>query len=426
MSPIKITRSLHIEQSNYLEDACVSSVGYVSLEKDVLVEKTSYGGQREYYFRSRGLPDQGSLRSVIRRSEDNGSTWSLVGPGTCYVPLENNRRLQRWFPSYVLNPVNGTLLEMVMTWEDIEGLLPWDPKNPAFCTGRIYLRYSRDQGGTWSSEEQLIMAGSEYDATHWGPQLYYGRNGTGDLGEVVYSNDTTFIIPYAVLLDTEEGGTQVRKNYSSCMFGTWRPDGNVEWRMSAYATVPSPLCTDGGCEPSVVQLEDGTLVMTMRVVVRQNTAPPGVSGTRYVVTSRDMGKTWSDPEPLRFDDGQILNTPTCLGQLFHSTKNNQLYLIDNILDRPVYGHDPRYPLRIVEVDKATLRLKRQTLTTIVSRDESQGQPETIRFSNWARYEDRKTKNLILFLTGCPGNEGRHEACGVPPHSYRYEIELPTE
>lgn len=65
------------------------------------------------------------------------------------------------------------------------------------------------------------------------------------------------------------------------------------------------------------------------------------------------------------------------------------------------------------------------MTVIETRNEAEG-GRTIRFSNWARYEDRVTGNLILFMTGCPGNVGRHETCGVPPHNYRYEIEFQSE
>ncbi|MBN1345517.1 MAG: hypothetical protein JXQ73_22685 [Phycisphaerae bacterium] len=74
----------------------------------------------------------------------------------------------------------------------------------------------------------------------------------------------------------------------------------------------------------------------------------------------------------------------------------------------------------------TLRVKRETVTVVESRKPDLGQPPNIRFSNWRRYEDRQTKNVVLLMTGCPGDVGRHETCGVPQHGYRYEIILPTE
>jgi hypothetical protein len=427
MNKIKVTRSLHIEQPGILEEAAVVSVGYVAGGRSVLVESVVYGLQREYYFRARDIRETGYKPTgpAIRRSEDNGLTWKPVETWVRYSPLEGKRRLQKNPPQTYLHPRKNSLLRLYFSNEDIEGMLPWDPESPTGKTGRLFTQVSTDAGATWSAPRQLVIGGPEFDETHWGPEIWYGRNfGYPEGVGLLYMNDRRFVLPFAADIPDEKSGNMISK--SSCLIGTWRDDGWVDWEMSAYATVPEPFSVQGGCESSIALLNDGTLIMTMRVLVHQETAPPGISGTRYVVTSRDEGKTWSVPAPLRFEDGQILNTPACMGQIFRSGKNNHLYLIDNILDGPVFCHDPRYPLRIVEIDETTLRLKRGTLTTIETRDESQNQPETIRFSNWAKYEDRQTKNLILFITGCPGNDGRHEVCGVPPHSYRYEIEFPVE
>ncbi len=423
MSKIKVTRSIHIEQPGILEEAAVVSVRYIATDRPVLMESVAYGGQREYYFRARDICDSGyrPAEPVIRRSEDNGRTWKTVETWVQYKPLGGQRRLQKNPPMFHLHPRTSSLLRLYFSNEDIEGILPWDPASPTGKTGRLYTEISTDGGATWSAPRQLVIKGAEFDEIHWGPEIRYGRNfGYPESVEPLYLDDRRFLLPFAG--DIPEGENGPMNSKSACLIGTWRDDGWADWEMSAYATVPKPYSVQGGCEPGIALLRGGTLLMTMRVLVHQETAPPGISGSRYFVISRDLGKTWSAPEPLRFDDGQILNTPACMGQLYRSGKNGRLYLIDNILDRPVFGHDPRYPLRIVEVDEATFRLKRQTLTTIETRDEQQGR--TIRFSNWARYEDRETKNLILFITGCPGNEGRHEACGVPPHSYRYEVEFP--
>ena len=72
----------------------------------------------------------------------------------------------------------------------------------------------------------------------------------------------------------------------------------------------------------------------------------------------------------------------------------------------------------------TLRVMPETVTVIETRDVAAGQPANIRFSNWRRYEDRETRNIVLVMTGCPNDVGRYETCGVPPHCYRYEITLP--
>jgi hypothetical protein len=113
-----------------------------------------------------------------------------------------------------------------------------------------------------------------------------------------------------------------------------------------------------------------------------------------------------------------------LAYVFRSTKNGRLYIITNILDKPTIGCDPRTTLQMAEIDMAALRVLPETVMVKETRPSAAGQPENIRFSNWRRYEDRVTKNIILVMTGGPGDVGRSESCEVPPHSCRYEIVLP--
>ena len=163
--------------------------------------------------------------------------------------------------------------------------------------------------------------------------------------------------------------------------------------------------------------------MTMRVRTHRG-AKLAIPSGKFYTTSADQGKAWSEPEPLRYSDGRQVYCPACLAHAFCSPKNGRLYIITNILDAPTCGCDPRTTLQIAEVDLQTLRIIPETVTVIETRDAAAGQPETIRFSNWTRYEDRATQNTVLFMTGCPGDVGRHETCGVPPHCYRYDIILP--
>jgi len=99
-----------------------------------------------------------------------------------------------------------------------------------------------------------------------------------------------------------------------------------------------------------------------------------------------------------------------------------VFRITNIVNEPVYGCDPRTTLQIAEIAEPSLRVIRESITAIETRQPDQY--EQIRFSNFARYEDRETGNIVLLMTGCPGNQGRHEECGVEPHAYRYEIVVP--
>jgi len=424
---IQVKRAVHIRQPDILEEAMVMSVGYVSPDRNVLMASVGYGRQREYYFRSRGKKDPRTnvTPHAIQVSVDNGCTWKQIEEWPEYLPLRGDRRMCRREPNWLYNPKTGTLLRIYGTHEDIDGVLPWDPRSPVPKTGRLYTQISRDGGKTWGRPEQLIIRGGGHDETHWAPGLWYGKNSGGVEGVApVFCEDQRFLLPlYAKRID-KAGDPLSGKGQSACLIGRWRDDDSgVDWDMTAYATVPRPHSNCGGDEPSVAVLPGGKLLMTMRVRVDPKDGTTTPSG-RWFVTSDDMGKTWSAPQLLRYDDGQQVYNPACLAHVFRSGKNGRLYIITNILDSPTHGCDPRTALHIAEIDMTTLRVVRDTVTAIESRDPAQGQPPNIRFSNWRRYEDRQTKNIVLFMTGCPGNVGRHETCGVPPHSFRYEIILP--
>jgi hypothetical protein len=195
----------------------------------------------------------------------------------------------------------------------------------------------------------------------------------------------------------------------------------VDWSISSLVTIKPEFSNCGADEASVARFPDGRIAMTMRVRVDPNDGTTLPSG-KFITTSRDLGRTWEEPQPLRYTDGTQVYCPASLAHIFVSSKNGRIYLITNFLDRPTQGCDPRTSLQIAELDPTTLRVIRDSLTTIETRQPDQ--LETIRFSNWRWYEDRETRDIVLFMTGCPGNQGRHEACRVPPHSYRYDLILP--
>ncbi|MFH1568651.1 MAG: hypothetical protein ABIL09_11695, partial [Gemmatimonadota bacterium] len=140
---------------------------------------------------------------------------------------------------------------------------------------------------------------------------------------------------------------------------------------------------------------------------------------RFFTTSGDLGRSWTEPEVLRYEDGEQVLCPASLAHVLSSTKTGRFYLITNILAEPTWGCRPRFTLQIAEIDVDTLRLRRDSVAVIDTNDPSG--PPTTDFSNWRWYEDRETGDIVLVMTGCPGDRGRSEDCGVPPHSYRYEI-----
>jgi hypothetical protein len=212
--------------------------------------------------------------------------------------------------------------------------------------------------------------------------------------------------------------------HNALLIGQWdKGNSDVLWEVSRPVHVDPERGHDEG-EPSVAILPDGRFLMTLR----SRSFPDdglAIRSAKFWTVTDDLGKTWSDPDVLTYTDGSQVYCPASLAHVVRSSKNGRLYIIGNFLDEPTEkGCDPRSTLQIAEVDPDAIQVRRETMTVIETRNKQAGQPGTIRFSNWRRYEDRKTGNIVIVMTACPGDIGRFSGGGCPPHSYRYDIALP--
>ena len=163
------------------------------------------------------------------------------------------------------------------------------------------------------------------------------------------------------------------------------------------------------------------------MVLRSRTYPhtgQELPSLHYYAISCDEGRTWSEAKPLIYDDGSYAFSPSCLANVFRSSKNGRFYVITNFADGPCINCNPRNKLQIAEIDTDALRIKKDTVTIIEQQDKAAGQPDTIGFSNFRWYEHRETTNIILYMTACPGETNPPPERKVSPHAYRYDIHLP--
>ncbi len=399
MSQITVQKSFHIEMPSILIEALVQSLGYVSAKENTLMEHVTQGLQRRTWFTANKLtePRFEPPPGIIRKSDDNGKSWRVVEEFASYRPRGGKNEYFVYSPVFTSNPRTGEIVRFFTRVESVQGLFPWDQGSPWFQSGKVFSQYSRDGGLSWTEPKQVVISGAGYDETRWAPEITYGVNGGGIEGVTpIPLDDREFIVPCY----SQRTANGKRRWYSSALIGTWRGDGdNVAWRMTAYATVDARSSGNGG--------EHGTTVRT----------------AKFLTTSADMGGSWAEPEILRYDDGSQVLCPASLANIFISSKTHGLYIITNVLSEPTWGCRPRFTLQIAEMDMATLRVIRESVTVIDTNDTSGGKLPTIDFSNWRWYEDRETLGLVLVMTGCPGDKGRSETCGVPPHSYRYDITL---
>ena len=413
------------------------TVSYASVETNAMIETAPAS-----------LPGR-ELR--FRRSEDNGKTWQRIEeqwPGP--ERLDNQHNLTRTPPGFWLDEKTGRLARAYsecVVRKTSDAQVQW---LPAATTRKNFMQYSDDQGQSWSEPEQLVVAGDEFDETHWAPQVTYGENGGVGMWDSAFTQpDGTIVLPfttwrrpdpderrylgrfaYLVLHDEERGAWERRV---TALLGAWREGGaGVVWEMGDYVRVDGRRSLDGACEPGICRLPDGRLFM----IIRTRAFPDSdveIPGAKLYAVSEDAGRTWSEARMLRYEDRDPVYAPASFSRVFTSTKNGRAYLITNISDVPCYGCDPRSKLQIAEINRETLRVIRESVTVIEQRQEDQ--QETIRFSNFAWHEDRETGNMIIYMAPAPGPTGswaegnmkdtaRSPGLGVPPHCYRYAIILP--
>lgn len=416
MNAIEVTRSMDVEAPGAGGIAQVRGVGYVSVNRNILMRSISIGDRR-----------------LIQRSEDNGRTWRDVEEWPYRAPLAGGLFLETAEPTlFHCDLSNGMALRIFYSATDDPRYLAWDYAHSPFArTGRTYLQVSRDEGRTWSAPEQLIADENGCDATHWLPDVDYGHNGASITsshivraadGRLIASLCGARLFDNGEILNPREDPATANPDgpvqwTTGCLLGKWRVDeSGVDWRSGKRFALPKKYSCDGADEGDVDFLPDGRLFMGIRARTYPHTGQE-LPSLHYYALSSDSGMTWSDALPLLYDDGSFAYSPACLINVLRSAKNGRFYLITNFADRPCVNCDPRNKLYIAELDTRSFRILKNTLTIIDQRDESAG---LVRFSNFRWFEDRATKDVVLYVTPSAVN-----GSGSGSSSYRYDIQLPA-
>ena len=107
-------------------------------------------------------------------------------------------------------------------------------------------------------------------------------------------------------------------------------------------------------------------------------------------------KTFTDPVPYHFDNGEHVYSPASISLFFRSIKKGKAYWIGNVTPADTKGSFPREPLCIAEVDEDKGLLKKDTYAVIGQRD-PEVESEQVQLSNFSIFQDRETHKLELYL-----------------------------
>jgi sialidase-1 len=252
--------------------------------------------------RKAGSADSGDIDLVVKRSRDNGATWSQVqvvaddGPNTVGNPCP------------VLDRRTGAiwLLTTRNAGDDREkDIIAGTSKS----SRTVWVMKSTDDGLTWSTPIDITHDVKKPDWT-W----YATGPGVG-----IQTRSGRLVIP----ANHAESGT----HHSHLFFSD---DGGNSWTLGASADAETN-------ESQVVELSDGRLMLSMR------NHPPKPENYRLVATSNDGGRTLSPATPDR-----ALIEPPAQASLIRLTNANKL-----LFANPASTHRERMTVRVSNDDGAT-------------------------------------------------------------------------
>ncbi len=197
--------------------------------------------------------DAGDIDLLVKRSADNGRTWSAqrvvaefdgdtVGNPAPVV----DRRTGRIVLLITRNPGKATERHII--------------ESGALGTRTVWVTYSSDDGDTWTAPKEITAAVKRPDWTWYA---------TGP-GNGIQLRSGRLVVP------CDHNGRSVDDRHSHVIYSD---DGGDTWRVGGVA---GPNTN----ESAVAELRDGSLLLNMRSYHGQN--------RRAVARSRDGGLTWSE------------------------------------------------------------------------------------------------------------------------------------
>ena len=212
----------------------------------------AFAEARKYNLDDPGYGKQ-EIHLVMKRSTDGGATWSAM------KVIEDPGELRSAAnPATVVDRKTGRLWLLYLRCEPYKNT---DTARPQTNDVQTLARFSDDNGQTWSEPTDV---GAVHDRTH--PQWRCSVVGPGG---AIQDRNGRLIAP---VWKTPWGN-----------FAIFSDDQGRTWQRSGFV----PGGKDGN-ENQLVELADGTLLMD----IRQCAGPH-----RWLATSRDGGKTWSEPRP---------------------------------------------------------------------------------------------------------------------------------
>lgn len=384
-----------------------AGIAYIDAEKPVLLRRLGWEVSDDIHD---GYTDA--------FSHDNGRTWSEPRPALQSTPVENG---------VIVHTENAFLY------------LEEQDKLFHFTNDKMETDLSAGHSSAFSAEVRITSGSPQQVSTGENAETFISGYGLKQGLYVSFcapirDSRGRILVPVQWQKIDSDGSIQgrgfpARPDMPNVMMDVWevglligepQTGGQVQWHLGQAVPCEFEKSSRGMCEGTVTELGDGKLAMILR---GSNAAWPDRPSYKWLSFSEDGGETWSETQPLAFDDGTVFESSATGSTLIRSNSDGRLYWLGNLCadGQRAEGNFPRSPLFIAEVQEQPFALKRATLTEI---DRHQpGEDPRVQLSNFKVHQDRKTNDLVVHLTryGEHGADGK-DWINADLHQYRVGLD----
>ena len=377
---------------------------------------------------------------LVQYSDDNGRTWSgeesVYGDDFLAAPDGSWEIMNHSYTANIYNPVHKHFVGMGM--------------QRIFKGGRdkAYHEYwSNGQRGF--SDHCFLMVRGENEETAVPHFIKYESGADFDPenpldGNYFNTNIAYFSIPFVAKngdvlfafgppvstccrilgVDPHDYFPNYPDNFCGLIVGraVWNGE-HYDFTFSRPAVISNLQSSRGIDEPMVAELESGRILVVFRGSNVQ--APnwktriePGTPGFKWYCYSDDGGKTFTNPAPWHFDDGEVIYSSATFSQFLRANSTGKLYWVGNMTGHIINGNYPRWPLNIVEVDENYGTAKKDSLTVIDTKRDWES--ADLQLSNFTMLEDRESGDIELWLAKI-GQYSNKEVYRAETWKYRINI-----
>ena len=432
----------------------------VLVEKELIVPASGTGvteKRLQYYLDTNGTvrkevkefqsQDDTADYREYRFSYDNGKTWTewVREPLPAREPVGNDEideNLGYQNAQHIYNPVVGHFVSLQCQFIYIDGYEATEAHYWAGYTRPMHSFLMIEETDGTSHERVLVKyeEGADYDRATYRTTDYLTTNISRGSDLIVLENgDILFNLCIPVNVACEIAGLNLQDVFPTTgglghawallvARGVWNANTQqYDLTYSEPVIIDDTLSTRGLSEPMFAELSGGKILCIFRTSTDKVSGwtyrlDPNAPACKYYVISEDGGKTFSEPKPWCYEDGEIVYSPASICQLVNSEVSGKLFWFGNACSKEeVKGAYPRFPLYMIEINPQTGLAIRNSKVLIDTR--RTGESDKVQLSNFCILEDREAGTMEIYLSKLGQFSGKPT---YECETWKYTLYLPID